>query len=169
MLLCRTMHQNYIVEPVLIWLPLQYFQRTYFSLQMSFEEKVEIFCQTHKVEREYSREAAAKWFAERKRGKINTDWEGCHQFSHAAVCSELLGVGVGGERRGEARQIGTGQTIWRILYAMQMVSDFALCIVNHCGILSRGVPWLAVNSRKLIMLGGWRKDETRGRRPKKLC
>ena len=50
------------------------FSKDLFSLKMSLEEKVEICCQAHKVEREYWREAAAKRYAEIRKGNICTDW-----------------------------------------------------------------------------------------------
>ena len=76
------------------------FSKDLFSIKMSLEEKVEICCQTHKVEREYSGEAAVKWYSERRKGNVSTNWEDHHQFSHDAVCRELLGAGLGGENRG---------------------------------------------------------------------
>jgi len=100
------------------------FSKDLFSIKMSLEEKVEICCQTHKVEREYSGEAAVKWYSERRKGNVSTNWEDHHQFSHDAVCRELLGAGLGGENRG-GQAVGRGQTKGRILYAMHIVSDFA--------------------------------------------
>lgn len=146
------------------------FSKDLFSLKMSLEEKVEICCQTHKVETEYSREAAAKRYAERRKGNISRDWEDHHQFSHDAVCRELLGAGLGGEKRGGP--VGRQRSNKRkdLIYHAHCFRFCPLPVwMVNCCIWSRRVPWLALNSKKLILLGECKQDETRGRRPKKLC
>lgn len=146
------MHQNSIAEPVPIWPPLQYFQRTYFK--MSLEEKVEICCQTHKVETEYSREAAAKRYAERRKGNISRDWEDHHQFSHGVQCAgNCWGQGLGVERR-EWGPVGRQRSKTKRKDLIYHAHCFRFCplpvwMVNCC-IWSRRVPWLALNSKKVI-------------------
>ena len=69
-------------------------------------------------------QAAAKSYAEIKRyerlGQIERVVISSVTLQHEVELAEV------GETRGEARQIGRGQRIKKILHAMQMVSDFTL-------------------------------------------
>lgn len=156
------MHRNSIAEPVPIWPPLQYFQRTYFLLRWVWKKKVEICCQTHKVETEYSRRQLQNIIWRRKETLVELRGPSSSSVT-VPVCRELLGGRVGEEERRE-RPVGRQRSNKGKDLIPCTLFWLSVWMVNCC-IWSRRVPWLALNSKKLILLGECKQDETRGRRP----